>query len=218
MNPLTISLVDTLSLLLLATGFVVAGSRRISVAIWTLVAQSSLLAAIAAIVALSSGEVHMWVAVVLTIAVKATAIPAVLLYVLRTLQVKRETRPIVSLRVSLIAAAALMLIAFAVVGQGNLPNTVFSHYALPVSVALMLIGLFTMVTRRKALNQVVALVSMENGLYLAGIIATLGLPIFVEIGVFFDLLVGVVIMGVFAFRINQTFDTVSTDQLRQLRG
>jgi hydrogenase-4 component E len=82
----------------------------------------------------------------------------------------------------------------------------------------MLISLFTMVTRKKALMQVIALVSMDNGLYLAGIIATLGLPLFVEIALFFDLLVGVIIMGVFAFRINQTFETVNTDRLRQLRG
>ena len=218
MSATTVSIVDTLSLLLLTTGFAVAGVRRLSVAIWTLAVQSCLLAAVAAVVAVGAGAVHMWVVVALTLGVKAIVIPVVLFRVLRTLEVRRETNPLVSPRLSLVAAAGLMVVAFAVAGQNTLPNAVASHEALPVSIALMLISLFTMVTRKKALMQVIALVSMDNGLYLAGIIATLGLPLFVEIALFFDLLVGVIIMGVFAFRINQTFDTVNTDRLRQLRG
>ena len=218
MTATTVSFVDTLSLLLLATGFAVAGTRRMSLAIWTLAVQSGLLAAVAAVVAVGAGAAHMWAVVVLTVAVKAVAIPAVLFRVLRTLEVRRETNPLVSSRLSLVAAAGLMVVAFGVAGQNTLPNAIASHEALPVSIALMLISLFTMVTRKKALMQVIALVSMDNGLYLAGIIATLGLPLFVEIALFFDLLVGVIIMGVFAFRINQTFETVNTDRLRQLRG
>jgi hydrogenase-4 component E len=59
---------------------------------------------------------------------------------------------------------------------------------------------------------------MENGVYVAALVATLGLPIAVELGVFFDLLVGVLLLGVFAYRINQTFDSINTDRLRALRG
>jgi len=109
MNTTTVSVVDTLSLLLLATGFAVAGTRRLSLAIWTLAVQSGLLAAVAAVVAVGAGAAHMWAVVVLTVAVKAVAIPAVLFRVLRTLEVRRETNPLVSTRLSLVVAAGLML-------------------------------------------------------------------------------------------------------------
>ena len=79
-------------------------------------------------------------------------------------------------------------------------------------------GLGLMIVRKKALSQIAGLIIMENGVYLAALVATLGLPIAVELGVFFDLLVGVLLLGVFAYRINQTFDTINTDRLRALRG
>ena len=76
-----------------------------------------------------------------------------------------------------------------------------------MAVALVLIGLGLMIGRKKALSQIAGLIIMENGVYLAALVATLGLPVAVELGVFFDLLVGVLLLGVFAYRINQTFDT-----------
>jgi hydrogenase-4 component E len=82
----------------------------------------------------------------------------------------------------------------------------------------MLIGLGLMIARRKALSQVAGLITMENGVYLAALVATYGLPLAVELGVFFDLLVGVLLLGVFTYRINQTFDTINTDRLRALKG
>jgi hydrogenase-4 component E len=93
-----------------------------------------------------------------------------------------------------------------------------SQHALPVAVSLMLIGLGLMIGRRKALSQVAGLIIMENGVYLAALVATLGLPVAVELGVFFDLLIGVLLLGVLAYRINQTFDSLNIDRLRALRG
>jgi hydrogenase-4 component E len=74
-----------------------------------------------------------------------------------------------------------------------------------------------MISRRKAITQIMGLMVMENGLFLAAIATSYGMPLIVELGVFFDVLVAVLIMGIFAFRINQTFDTVDTGILRRLR-
>ena len=72
-----------------------------------------------------------------------------------------------------------------------------------------------MATRRKAISQLIGLITLENGVFLAGLIATLGLPLFVEIGIFFDLLVAVGVTAVLTLRINEQFDTMNTDLLRQ---
>ena len=82
---------------------------------------------------------------------------------------------------------------------------------------MVLIGFFVMISRRKAITQIMGLLMMENGLFLAAISLTYGMPMIVEIGVFFDVLVGAMIMGVFAFRINRPSRRIDTGILRRLR-
>src|SRR5579859_6238000 len=110
------SLVDALALLLLATGFLTVAARRLVLLIWTLALQSSLLVLVAATVAASSGAAHVWAMVACTLVIKALIIPAVLLYVLRTIKVRREVASMLSVQASLMIATALMLVAFATVG------------------------------------------------------------------------------------------------------
>ena len=86
-----------------------------------------------------------------------------------------------------------------------------------ISVAVVLIGFFLMITRRKAMSEIIALLVMENGIFLGAISITYGMPLIVEIGIFFDVLVAVLIMGLFAFRINQTFETLDTTFMRRLK-
>ena len=89
---------------------------------------------------------------------------------------------------------------------------------MPAAVSMMLLGLFTMATRKKALTQVVGLVVMENGIYLAALVVTRGLPLAVELGVAIDILVGVVVMGLVVRQIERIVAPVDIDQLRELRG
>jgi hydrogenase-4 component E len=74
-----------------------------------------------------------------------------------------------------------------------------------------------MITRRKAMSEIIAILVMENGIFLGAISITYGMPLIVEIGIFFDVLVAVLIMGVFAFRINTTFETLDTTFMRRLK-
>lgn len=205
-----------IALLLLALASVVM--RGLETAVWLLVAQSVVLSLVASTIALSSGAAHMWAAAVLTLGVRAIAIPAVLFIVLRTIALKRETRPILSTRIALMIAIALTFVAFSVTPRLSLSAAFPAERALPVSLALVFIGLLVMTTRRKAISQLIGLITIENGIFLAGLIATLGLPLFVEIGVFFDLLVAVGVTAVLTMRINEHFDTMNTDELRRLRG
>lgn len=211
-------IVDGLALALLAVALFSLTLRGLVAGVWLLVVQSALLALVAATIALSSGAAHMWAAAFLTLAVRAIAVPAVLLVVLRAVSLKRETRPLVSTRYTIILAVALTLVAFFTAGRLQLADAFPARNALPVSLALTFNGLLLMATRRKAVSQLIGLITIENGIFLAGLIATLGLPFFVEIGIFFDLLVAVGVTAVLTLRINEHFDTVNTDELRRLRG
>jgi len=83
---------------------------------------------------------------------------------------------------------------------------------------LILTGAFLMVSQGKAIMQIVGLLVLENGIFLAALATTFGMPLVIEIGVFFDLLMGILIMGVFAFRIRDTFEHLDVTRLRRLRG
>lgn len=210
--------IDVLSVALLATALVSVAARRLDSAIWLLVTQGLLLGATAGAIAVASGAVHVYVAAALTVLIKAVALPTILFRVLRAVRVRREVELALSTRAALLLAVVAVLVAYRAAGTLNLPGAVPSQHALPVAVALVLIGLGLMIGRKKALSQIAGLIIMENGVYLAALVVTLGLPLAVELGVFFDLLVGVLLLGVFAYRINQTFDTINTDRLRALRG
>jgi hydrogenase-4 component E len=74
-----------------------------------------------------------------------------------------------------------------------------------------------MIARKQAVSQIVGLLTMENGVFLSGLSITYGMPLIVEVGIFFDIFVAVLILGVFVFRINKTFDTINVDTIRRLR-
>ena len=211
-------LVDGLALALLAGALASVLVRDLIAGVWLLVFQSTVLALIAATMAIATGERHMWLVVVLTVLVRAVIAPALLFGILRRVEVRRETRPLLPTRLAAVSALGLIVLAFVAGGRLALVDGFPSRNALPVALALTLLGLLLMCTRRKAISQVIGLITIENGIFLAGLSATLGLPLFVEIGVFFDLLVALTVLAVFTFRINEHFDTVNTDALRELRG
>jgi len=84
--------------------------------------------------------------------------------------------------------------------------------------SLVLIGFFLMINRRQALTQVLALLTMENGLFLAAIALTHGMPLVVELGIFFDVLVGVIVLGILVYRLRETFDSIDVSQMQDLKG
>ena len=212
------AVVDGLAIALLSVALFSVALRGLVSAVWLLVAQSILLAFVAATIGVSSSAAHMWAAALLTLGVRTFAVPAVLFRVLGAVALKRETRPLLSTRSALILAVGLVLVAYVAAGRLELSDAFPARQALPVSLALTFIGLLLMATRRKAISQLIGLITIENGVFLAGLIATLGLPLFVEIGIFFDLLVAVGVTAVLTLRINEQFDTMNTDLLRRLRG
>ena len=211
-------LLDSLALLLLATALGSVLLRRLDSSIRLLAVQGILLSVAAAVVALTTGTAHAYLAVAITIAVKVLVVPGVMLMALREVRIKREVETVLPQRQAFLVAIGLVLIAYYVVGPIHVMDGFLTRDALPSALSIMLIGLFTMLIRKKALNQIAGIVAMENGLYLMAIVATQGLPLAVELGVAVDLAIGVLVMGIFVRRIHHAFDTINTDHLRTLRG
>ena len=128
----------------------------------------------------------------------------------------RETRPVVNVAASLLAGAALTLLAYAVtrplVALSPSPATAI----LPAAVAVVLIGFFTLVTRRRALSQVVGFLLLDNGITATAFLAAAGVPLIVELGVSFDLLLVVLVLQVLTTRLRTAFGSSDLDELREL--
>jgi hydrogenase-4 component E len=183
--------------------------------------QSIVLSAAAASIAYLTGVWEIYVAAALTLLIKAIIIPKVLVRVTKKIrdELKTEANPYVSLRLSVLISALLVGLSYELTQQ-MLPQSTLDKVAstyLPVSMSLFLIGLFVMVNRRLALNQVVGLLIMENGLFLFTTALTHGVSLLIEIGIFADILVGVVISSILLHRISQTFDSLDVGELEKLR-
>ncbi len=183
--------------------------------------QTIVLAGVTAVIAYFTGVWEIYVAAALTLVIKAVVIPRVLVRVTRKIkdEFKTEANPYVGLRLSVLISALLVALSYALTQQmlsSSSLDAVAMTY-LPVSVSLFFIGLFVMVSRRMALNQVVGLLIIENGLFLFTTALTHGVSLIIEIGIFADILVGVVISAILLFRISQTFDTLDIGSLEKLR-
>ena len=211
-------LLDNISVLLLAVVLCSLLVYQLDLAITLLAVQGGLLAAAAGIVALATGSGHSYLAAALTLAVKAIAVPVMLLWVLQRAPVRFEQQPVISRKLALPLAVGLILFAYFATGSLVAPEGYLTANTLPAAVAVLLLGFFTMLLRRKALSQIVALITMENGLYLAAVIATRGLPLAVEMGIAVDVLIGVAVMGVVSNNLGRTFQSLNVDRLRSLRG
>lgn len=197
--------------------------RSLVSSIYVFSIQSLLLAGIAATIAWFAGAGHLSLAAALTVLLKSLLLPAILLRLVERIQIEHEMKPLLNVPVSVLISGLLTLLAYAIAeplqqGMSYGSPSSLGHNTLPVAVALFLIGFFLMANRRKALSQVLALLSLENGLFLAAISLTYGMPMVVEIGVFFDVLVAVLVLAILVDRIREAFDSMDVTRLSRLKG
>lgn len=211
-------LVNFLITLILATTFLIIFARRLNSVIIAVIIQGLILGVLCNTLGWATGITEMHIAALLTYAVKAGIIPGVIINAVSKVANKREIESFLSMKMTLLSAVCLVFISYLATGQVIGEGSGLIHEALPVAISLMLIGLFSMINLKFPIMQIVGLVVMENGIFLAGIGTTIGMPLVIELGIFMDILVGVLIMGVLAFRINHSFDSIDTKNLRNLRG
>lgn len=210
-------LVDLCSALLLLTCFAIVAQRRLSACVDLFALQSAFLAGTAALVAYLTGNQHIYIAAVLTAVIKVIIIPLVLRKVIVRLNVKRELVMYVNVPASLLICGGLVMLAFFIT-QPIIPlGFLLTRDSLAIALAIVLIGLFTMIARQKAITQLVGFLVLENGLFLGATAATYGMPLIVELGVFFDMLIATLIAGIYTNRLQDAFDSVDTSRLTVLK-
>ncbi len=210
-------LVNLCAVLLLLTCFGIIAQRRLLACVDLFAVQSMFLAIMAALVAYLTDIHHIYVAAVLTIVIKVIILPRILKQVVRRLEVKREVAFYVNIPTGLLICGALVILAFFITQPIVHLGFLLTRDSLAIALAIILIGFFIMVSRVKAITQVIGFLVMENGLFLGATAAAYGMPLIVELGIFFDVLVAGLIVGIYANQIQDTFSSVDTSHLRNLK-
>ena len=213
-------IITLMAALVLVLQIAVVAQRWIVTHIRIFAIQSFLLAMIAATIAWFNHAPHIYIAAGLTLVVKVILVPIFLERLVVRMDIREEIKPIINVPLSVVISGGLTLLGYVVAESFYKPDEPpgLGHNELAVAISLFLIGFFTMINRRKALTQVLALLSLENGLFLAAISLTYGMPLIVELGILFDVLVAAMVLGILIYRIRETFESMDVSRLRRLRG
>ncbi len=211
-------LLDLAAGALLLTAVLMLWRRELSVIIGLYAGQGVALAAVVALLAVQEGSVELALAAAGVLVLRAGVLPAVLRRALAAAGTERRvTRPLVNVAASLLAAAVLTLLALAVSQPIVDLAPSAATRAAPIGVAVVLIGFFVLVTRRRALSQVIGFLLMDNGITAVAFLTTAGIGLVVEAGVALDVLLVVVVLQVLAGRMRDLFGRTDLDELRGLR-
>jgi hydrogenase-4 component E len=208
---------SSFSVFLFLTVLLLVVARRISTSVLLFSVQSAIIAAEVFATGFQERLAEAYVVGALVLLIKVIAIPRAFFVLVDRLKTSRDVKAWTTPTQSVFIAAAMIYLSYAAVhsyGQSvNVPED-----TLAAAVALILTGAFLMVSRKKALMQMLGLLVLENGIFLAALTTTFGMPLVIEIGIFFDILIGLLLMGIFTFRIRETFDDLDVSKLRRLRG
>jgi hydrogenase-4 component E len=161
---------------------------------------------------------HLYVTAAIALVFKAVIVPWALHLIMQRLGVHREVETVVSIGPTMLAGMGLVALSVVLMLQLTAAaDNPLAREDLAFALSVVLLGLLMMVTRRNAVSQVVGFMSLENGLILAATGAQ-GMPFVVEISVAFSVLIALIVIGVFLFRIRERFDTVDVGALDEFRG
>jgi hydrogenase-4 component E len=180
--------------------------------------QSGILAALAGVVAYFGGRGELFGVAVVFAIIKVVVIPSVLNRTVARIGMQKAVGPYLGTSTTLAVCGVLVVIAFSVTAPLTRANTLPTAEGIPLAFAGVLIGFFTTVNRRRALTQILGFLMLENSIFMIALLATYGVPLIVELGVFLDVLVAVLILEVFVYRIKENFDSIDVKQLGVLRG
>jgi hydrogenase-4 component E len=211
------SVIDSISIGMLLSAIAMNSLKRIETCLRAYTINSLLLALLMGVCAVYLGVAHLYIAAAVTLVSKGIVIPHLLRRIVRSLRVTHDVEPYISTPMSLVISSALVVLVYSSLSKGIVIEGV-TEDTLKISISIILIGLFIMITRRKAITQVIGLLFMENGLFLAGFSLTYGMPTLIELGVLFDMFMGVIILGVFLSQIKKAFVSVDLDKLTTLKG
>jgi hydrogenase-4 component E len=216
-KPFDLQLLNALAALLLLLSFAMLSQRRIVTLVKLLALQGALLCGATVLLAWRTGEAHLYLSAALTLGLKVVVLPWLLHRLIRRLGVYWDTEPMLNVAGTMLVGILVVVFAFGLAQPIAAAASTAMRSAIGIAVAVILLAFLSMITRRKAMSQVVAFLSMENGLFFGAMSATYGMPMIVEFGIALDVLVAVLVLGVFFFQIREQFDSIDLHHLESLR-
>jgi len=215
--PLGQQLINLFAAILLLLAFAMLAQRRVVSLVNLFAAQGLVLALSTAVVAYTTRQPHLYESAALTLVLKVALLPWLLHRLVRKLDVRWEFEGLINIPATMLIGIVLVVFSFNLaLPISQLASTV-TRATLGIAMASVMLAFLMMITRRKAIPQVIGFLSMENGLFFAATSATYGMPMVVELGIALDVLVGMLILGVFFFQIREQFDSLDLKHLEQLK-
>jgi hydrogenase-4 component E len=203
---------------MLVTAYLMVGQRALFTAIRLYALQSMLLGGVAIVMGVTDHRTHLLASAALTIVLKGIVIPWFLMRVIDRVGIHREIEPFINVPASLLICLGLTVVGYRVSARLADDAAGPAHHVIGVSLSMLLMGLFLMVARRKAVTQILALLTVENSVFLVALGATTGMPLIVELGISFDVIVAVLVLGVLVHRIVDRFESMDVSRLSKLKG
>jgi len=215
--PLSAQLINLLAALMLLLAFGMLAQRRILTLIHLFAMQGAVLTANTFVVAFSTAQTHLYYSAVLTLVLKVVVLPWILHRLIDRLNIRWDVETLLNIPTIMLVGIVVVILSFNLaLPISELAGTV-NRSTLGIAMAAVLLAMLMMITRRKAVPQVIGFLAMENGLFFAATSATYGMPMIVELGIALDVLVGTFIFGIFFFQIRETFDSLDIHHLEKLK-
>lgn len=209
--------INIYAVVMLVISFGMISQRRVLMLVRMFALQGIVLVAATLTVAHLTGDHHLYYSAALTFAFKVVILPSALGYIVKKLDIKWDVDTLMNIPVTMLIGMLLVMFAFHLSG----PIAALSHSiakgTLGLALACILLSFLMLIVRSKAVPQVVAFLSMENALFFAAASATGGMPMVVELGIALDVLVALIILGVFMFQIREQFDSLDLQHLEKLK-
>ena len=202
---------------LLLISFAMLSRRRTQRLITLYAWQGAILFLSTCLVAWDAGLMELWYSAALTLILKVVAMPWILHRLIQRLGAQWDNEPLVNIPITMLAGLVLVIFAFGLAQPISMMATTITRHTIGIALAVILLSFLMMITRRKAITQVIGFLAMENGLFFAATSATYGMPMVIELGIALDLLVAVFILGIFFFQIREQFDSLDLHHLESLR-
>ncbi|MHB1292810.1 MAG: formate hydrogenlyase [Sulfuricella sp.] len=210
-------LINMFAALLLLIAFGMLSQRRILSLINLFALQGLVLSVSTLFVAYSSHQHHLYYSAVLTLVLKVIILPWILHRLIRKLNIKWDVETLFNIPTTMLVGIALVVFSFNLAAPISLMAGTITKSSLGIAMACVLLSFLMMITRSKAVPQVIGFLAMENGLFFAATSATYGMPMVVELGIALDVLVGMFILGIFFFQIRETFDSLDLKHMEKLK-
>jgi hydrogenase-4 component E len=210
-------LVDPVLVFVALVNLTLLGSSRLAACVRLSAAQGMALGILPLLVATQGIGVRPVLLALVIFLLKGIVFPLLLLRAIRSADVRHEVEPIIGYAASIVLGILMLALSFWMASGFALPRPVASPLVLPLALATILIGLLLIVSRRKAVMQVVGYLVLENGVFIFGVALALEEPFLVEMGVLLDVFVAVFVMGIMIFHISREFDHIDVDQLTSLK-